>query len=1239
MKPVSRSSGRSAVASAAYRAGERLTNERDGITHDFSRKQGVEHAEIVLPEGSDADWARDRSTLWNAAEAAENRKDARVAREFEIALPHELSAEQRLELTRDFAQELANRYGGAIDFAIHQPHDASDVRNHHAHLLMTTRGVEAEGLGDKTYIEWKNVRLLGEGLPTTQMQLRDIRQSWEHVANEHLARAGLDIRIDHRSHMERGLEIAPTEHMGVHASQMERRGLDVSRARLDEDAARRNAELIREKPEQVLSIITGEKSVFDRHDVARALHRYINGDVQEFQGAFAKVMASPALVELQAEREDPATGEIELARYSTREMVEIESGMIESAQRMHQAHGHGVDRRHVERAIAAQDAAIQRSAGDMTARLSDEQRAAIEHVTGREQIAAVVGFAGAGKSTMLAAAREAWEAEGYQVHGAALSGKAAEGLEESSGIQSRTLASWSRGWEDDRGTLGRGDVFVIDEAGMVGSRQLARFVTEAEARGAKIVLVGDHEQLQAIGAGAPFRAITEEIGHAELSEIRRQRVDWQREASVAFATHRTAEGLAAYQEHGNISLAETGEDARGQIVRDYLADRDERPDGTRVAMAHRRADVRAINDAIRAELQDRGELARVREAGEGYEPGDVAQDVDHAQEGPGRALTFQTNDGKRDFATGDRIVFLENSRDLGVKNGMLGTVEHVEAGRPGAGPMIVATLDRGDSVCVPMDDYQAIDHGYATTIHKNQGATVDRAYVLASGTMDRHLTYVAMTRHRDGAQLYAAQDEFTDRQAGRLVEHGSAPYEHQPGKSDSYFVTLENAKGEQRTIWGVDLERAMKEAAPEVGDKIGLEHRGSEPVRLPGGQMVERHAWKVRDAGELAYSQLENRLSRSGVKETTLDYTSGFAERQFAERRGIAETLGVRSEIELAPAEKIGHETSLLPGRSQDRPTAEHGVDEERARLRAGPARAEDLRGEDLAPGRGRDIAGDRQQRRSRFEGLKLSRSAAADRPAAQDRDELAQDRPQAAEKQRRGMFDGLRLNVGRGASRGASQEPGERPEREESLRASSAPEGPSQDRLAERLRPQSPLEQAVDRYARAYESAHRHRREGLPILDAQRQELQQAGQQLDQARPGARELMRSALRYDPDMQRSMTELSGRERVGQVIGRLDHERDCQADPNVRADRFVERWQELSRQRQQLRGWQHDEARGKMEGQMQGLTKSLERDPQVDSILRNRRQELGIGPHMRQNEGISRELEQSLTRGRSIGLER
>lgn len=1216
----------------AYRAGEKLTNERDGITHDYTAKQGVEHAEIVLPDGVSVDWARDRSDLWNAAEFSEKRKDARVAREFEVALPHELSAEQRLEATREMAQELTNRYGAAVDFAIHTPHDASDVRNHHAHILMTTRQVTENGLGDKTYLERENKWLLAHDLPTTDMQLRDLRQRWEGIANERLAMAGLDIRIDHRSHMERGLEIAPTEHMGVHATQMERKGLDVSRSRLDEDAARRNAELIREKPEQVLTLITGEKSVFDRRDIARTLHRYINDDVEEFRNAFTKVMASPALVELQAECADVATGEIELARYSTREMVEIESGMIESAQRMHGAHSHGlgdrhgVDRRHVERAIERQDTAIQRSAGDASARLSDEQRRAIEHITGPERIAAVVGYAGAGKSTMLAAAREAWEAEGYTVHGAALSGKAAEGLEESSGIQSRTLASWSRGWDNDRRQLNRGDVFVIDEAGMVGSRQLARFVGEAEARGAKIVLVGDHEQLQAIGAGAPFRAITEEIGHAELSEIRRQRVDWQREASVDFATHRTAEGLAAYRDRGNISFTEAAEDARGQIVRDYLVDRDERPDGTRVAMAHRRADVRAINDAIRTELKARSH---------GLSEGELARG------GLGEGLTFQTNDGKREFAPGDRIVFLENNRDLGVKNGMLGTVERVEAGRPGAGPMIVAQLDGrgGNSVSVPMGDYQAIDHGYATTIHKNQGATVDRSYVMASGTMDRHLTYVAMTRHRDSVQLYAAQDEFTNAgrmsasgqtlAAGRLVEHGAAPFEHEDGNSQSYFVTLETDQGQQRTLWGVDLERAMKAAkqAPEIGDRIGLQHLGSTPVTLPDGTQTHRNTWKVQDAGELAYDQLERRLSRSGVKETTLD----FAERQFAERRGIAAQLGVRSEIEI-PGERAGL-------RAERESTAGyHALDRRSSqKIRA-----------DIA----QDLAGDRQQRRSQFEGLKLGRGAAAashelDR-AGQDGPQIDQKRPQQAEKQRGGMFAGLKLNVGSGARSAPLQERGEasrmqrQPEREGSLRQASAPDRPATDRLAERARRQSPLEAAVDRYSRAYQSIDQHRREGLPVLDMQRQEMRDAGQQLDQVRDGMNDLMRSTLQHDPATARAMTELSSRERVAHVIDGMKRENAALQDPNVRAERFVNRWQELDGQRQKLRGWQHDEARDKVESQMSDLAKSLERDPQAESIVRNRSRELGIHHKPRRGQSIARELQDEMTRGhrlsRGFGME-
>ncbi|CUX40233.1 Ti-type conjugative transfer relaxase TraA [Agrobacterium deltaense] len=938
-KPVSRSSGRSAVASAAYRCAVLLTNHRDGLVHDFTRKEGVEHIEIVLPEGLSADWALDRSALWNAAEFAEKRKDARVAREFEIALPRELSPEGRLKAARAFAQDLANRYGAAVDFAIHSPGEHGDIRNYHAHVLMTTREVRRVGLGEKTFLEHKNARLLANGMATTDMQLQDIRQSWEGIAIRQLQREGLDVRIDHRSLAQRGLELSPTGHMGVHASQMARRGMAVERGRLDDKAARQNAELIRQKPEQVLLLISNEKSVFDRHDIARTLHRYINDDAQTFRNTFAAVMASPALVELQAERIDPETGNVSNARYSTQEMIDLELAMARSAKRLHQAHCHRVDPRHVERAMERQDSSLRKSSGGMVAAsdppagLSDEQRHAIKHVTGPKGIAAVVGFAGAGKSTMLAAAREAWEAQGYQVHGAALAGKAAEGLEESSGIQSRTLASWTYSWNHGRDLIGRGDVFVIDEAGMVGSRQLARFIGEAEARSAKIVLVGDHEQLQAIGAGAPFRAIAEQIGHVELSDIRRQHQDWQRQASVAFATHKTAEGLAAYRDHGDIHFAESRDAAMAEIVHEYVADSAKRPDGTRIAMAHRRADVRALNAAIRSELQNRQRLERGHGLSDGGDRGDGED---------GGERVFQTNNGKRAFAPGDRIIFLENNRDLRVKNGMLGTVEHVEPNK------IIARLDGrgGDSVSIPTDSYQAIDHGYATTIHKNQGATVDRAFVLASGTMDRHLTYVAMTRHRDSVQLYADSQEFT--KAGRLVDHGAAPYEHNRQARENYFVTLENDKGERHTVWGVDLKRAMQEASPKIGDRIGLHHQGATPVRLPDGTQVQRNAWRVVTGDELAYQQLENRLSRSGAKETTLDYV-----RDFAERRGIAEKLGVRSEIELASARDERQEVlsrAAHPVREQqDRPSERQQVYEEPAGDLAGPVRRENRRN-DLVP-------------------------------------------------------------------------------------------------------------------------------------------------------------------------------------------------------------------------------------------------------------------------------------------------
>lgn len=749
MKPVSRASGRSAVAAAAYRAGEQLTNERDGQVHDFTRRGGVEHTEKVLPQNANAEWAKDRSALWNAAEAAEKRKDARVAREFEIALPHELDAGQRVAAAREFAQHLADRYGVAVDVAIHAPHGKTDERNHHAHLLMTTRQVGPDGLGDKSHLERENKWLLSRALPTSQMQLKGLRSDWGSIANRHLARAGHDIRIDHRSHADRGLDIAPTEHMGVHATQMERRGLDVSRTKLDPAMARSNAEVVRRQPEQVLRIITDEKSVFNRRDVARTLHRYID-EPEAFSAAFAQIMGSSQLVELVAEqRVETAPGKrvVEPARYTTRALLDVERAMSLGADRLSGTTHAQVSSRHLASVLRKQDF------------LSEEQRAAVTHLTTGSDIAVAVGLAGAGKSTMLNAARQVWAQGGHTVYGAALSGKAADGLQQASGIKSRTLASWSYGLDKGALSLKRGDVLVIDEAGMVASPMLSRFITRVEQAGAKVVLVGDPEQLQPIGPGAAFRAVAEQVGFVSLNAVRRQRTGWQREASVALGQQRTQVGLSAYIDRGAVQLHEDTAQAMSGLVSAVLADREVNPASSRLVLAHRRVDVRQLNESIRLALQVRGSLGGLSSDPEN--PTEKSSDDSSAQH------TYVTTQGKRDFVAGDRLIFLQNDAGLDVKNGSLGTV--VAASRD----QLVVRPDSVDGeansasrlVTIRVSEYAAFDHGYATTIHKAQGATVDRAFVLGSKTMDRHLTYVALTRHREAVQVHAGRDVFADMDA------------------------------------------------------------------------------------------------------------------------------------------------------------------------------------------------------------------------------------------------------------------------------------------------------------------------------------------------------------------------------------------------------------------------------------------------------------------------------------------
>jgi len=229
IRPVARSSGRTATAAAAYRAGERIRDERTGALYDHSKRDDVLHKEIFLPSKLDRpdagmEWARDRSSLWNTAEKAEQRSNSRAAREYQVALPAELSAEQRVTLARTFSREIADRYNVAVDLAVHAPRPEGDPRNFHAHLLATTREVTPQGMGPQTGVDMTGQARSELGLPPSRQEFRTLRARWAELANEALREANIEARIDHRSLEAQGLDREPRPHLPWAAVIAERRG-------------------------------------------------------------------------------------------------------------------------------------------------------------------------------------------------------------------------------------------------------------------------------------------------------------------------------------------------------------------------------------------------------------------------------------------------------------------------------------------------------------------------------------------------------------------------------------------------------------------------------------------------------------------------------------------------------------------------------------------------------------------------------------------------------------------------------------------------------------------------------------------------------------------------------------------------------------------------------------------------------------------------------------------------------
>ena len=482
VKIISRARGQSVTAAAAYRSGSALRDERYGLTHHYARNRKAAHAEIMSPAGAPA-WVHDREMLWNRVEAGERRKDAQLARAIEIGLPVELSHAESVALMRDFiAQEFVSK-GMIADFCIRRIHPD----NPYAQILLTLREATPSGFGPKMR-HWNR-----------KANLIEWRAAWAERANQHLARAGHAVRIDHRTLEAQQSELTPAR-KGIGRWS---RGGQTLPSHLKERVAERqriaqeNGEMILEDPTVALRALSRLRPTFTHQELAQFLEPR-TGDQEQFAAVLAAVMESGELVTLTPDDGSPV-------RFTSRDMLEAEKSLTKRVAAMAMRRGHGAP--HQPRIPPHP-----RMAKSPLHALTEEQCGTFEYAVGEGDMKALAVAAGNGKSLLLAALREAWEMQGLRVIGAALSRIAAETLQASSGIPSQTLASLELEWQEGRDLLTPNHVIVVDGAEMIGLKQLERLLALVDKARGKIVLVGDSLQLEAMGSMSPLQGILDKVG-------------------------------------------------------------------------------------------------------------------------------------------------------------------------------------------------------------------------------------------------------------------------------------------------------------------------------------------------------------------------------------------------------------------------------------------------------------------------------------------------------------------------------------------------------------------------------------------------------------------------------------------------------------------------------------------------------------------------------------------------------
>ncbi|MBF0393720.1 MAG: AAA family ATPase, partial [Alphaproteobacteria bacterium] len=887
---ISRNSRGGVVASAAYLAREGRTEfdpetgeafkrfDYSGVSHHaayaarreaFGGHDDLAFVEVRLPPGAPA-WARDGQRLWNALEAQENawadryyrrrpelaekhKSTARLAMKGHISLARGLDREAAIEAAREIIDRKFVARGQAVEWALHwkegQPH---------LHYVASARVMTDEGFGKQARWtaangrEYAVVHLPKAALGEWAKETREIAAE---AQNRMLAERGISRRVEHLSFAARGLDVLP----GVHAGPGKERAAAET---INTERRSENARRAVEKPAEFVRSIFANDAVLSEAAIKNSIFQRVEGDEIEFEAAWRAIQ--PEIVGLG----DDVSGR---AVFTSHEYQDAEAELLR--------HGAALTSRRSP-AVSGLADAIASYEVERGFALNTEQRNALRHVVGEGDMALVVGRAGTGKTTIMEVARHAWQADGRRVRGFATAAIAADNLQREAGIESTTIAKFLHNYrrvEEARAVLadasaGRGarrrarftvdalaseltrsgDVLVIDEAGMIGTRELRDVLARAEAAGAKVVMIGDHEQLSSVSAGQAFRALHEQHGAAVLADIRRQREAGDRAASIALTEGRVAEALEHYRSKGAVRFADTRAEAQRQMVAAYLAARDVHGAAKVTMTAVRNADVIDLNAAVRGELRERGELGVEAEIA-------------------GRSL-----------AVDDEIVFLENTRSVGVMNGTRARVTAIVRDDDGEAVGFTARKRDGRVVVIDYrtDKTAPWAHGYATTVHKAQGQTVEWAGHYAAAE-SRSAALVALTRHRGEAVIFADRETYAADFADLARE---VSRDRRQELAADYSVSPNREPARERVTRYLEVCRgyaATMAEAGEVADRAGESIFNTEKWEHARELAAERRSL----ACELAAKWDDHRTfaRQAGVRRTDIEQIADPSRRVYAE--------------------------------------------------------------------------------------------------------------------------------------------------------------------------------------------------------------------------------------------------------------------------------------------------------------------------------------------------------------------